>query len=50
MIRYNRVEGLAAGLEFDAVVGGFYTLRTGGSSGWPTARPSCVSTWSVRRS
>lgn len=33
MIRYNRVEGLAAGLEFDAVVGGPYTLRTAGFFG-----------------
>ena len=33
MIRYNRVEGLAAGLEFDAMVGGPYTLRTSGFFG-----------------
>ena len=33
MIRYNRVEGLAAGLEFDAVLDGPYTLRSVGFFG-----------------
>lgn len=33
MIRYNRVEGLAAGLEFDAVLGGPHTLLTSASFG-----------------
>lgn len=33
MVRYNRVEGLAMGLEFDALVGGQYTLRTSGFFG-----------------
>lgn len=33
MIRYNRVEGLAAGLEFDAVVGGPHSVLTSASFG-----------------
>lgn len=33
MIRYNRVEGLAAGLEFDAVLGGPHKLLTSASFG-----------------
>ena len=33
MIRYNRVEGLAAGLEFDAVLGGPHSVLTSASFG-----------------
>ena len=33
MVRYNRVEGLAVGLEFDAVVGGPHSVLTSASFG-----------------